>query len=188
MRHLHGRDRFYGFWVEGFFFSADSMDDSYQFIHKGDHGLLVTAELFLFTKEVFPEIGVPLHHAGCHLKEDAPEGCTSLFGDTHSKFILSGLFYYWVCACIFYELFVMGEVFYILNLCKEHCCKSIRDTFYGGEELKLVVLLFIYLFNEYLGESVYLWFKEEEFFDVEGEGFSEVGVIDADRASGNLDE
>ncbi len=188
MSYLHRTDRFYKFRIEGFTFSTNGINNPYQFIHKSNHCLLITAKLSPLAKEVFSKVRVPFNHTCSHLKQDSSKRSTSLFGYTHSELILSRLFYHWVCACILYELFVIGEVLYILNLSKEKTCESFRDTFYRGEEFHLIVLLFVYLINKHLLKSLNLWLKEEEFFNIEDKHFSVVRVINTDRVFSELDE
>jgi len=50
------------------------------------------------------------------------------------------------------------------------------------------MLLFVYFINKHLLESLYLRFKEEEFFDMEDKHFSKVWVVNTDRVFSELDE
>ncbi len=188
MNYLRRADRFYKFRSKGFAFSADGMNNPYQFIHKGNHGLFITAKLLFFAKEIFSEAWIPFNYTCCHLKQGISKVRASLFRDTHPELILTGLFYHWICACILYKLFMSGEILYILNFSKKECCKSFRDTFYRRDKLQLLMLVFVYLIGKHLLKSLYLWLKEEEFFNIEGKDFSIVGVLNSDRCFSELDE
>jgi hypothetical protein len=188
MRDLKRQNRFREAMYKKSFFHTKSMDKSYEFIYHWYHCLLITTKIFLFADKVISKVRVPFHHTYCHLEENISEKARSLFGYTHSEFILTRLFYNWVCACVLYKLLCIGEVSYIFNFSQKKPCKSLRYTFYGGNQFHLFLLVFIYFVHKYFFKLIYSWLKEKEFVNVEDESFRKVRVINADRVFSSLDD
>jgi hypothetical protein len=113
MRDLKRQNRFRRTMDKESSFSAKSMDNSYEFIYHFYHCLLITTKISLFANKVISKVRVPFHHTYCHLEENVSEKARSLFGYTHSEFILTRLFYNWISTCVLYKLLCIGEVSYI---------------------------------------------------------------------------
>jgi len=188
MRDLKRQNRFREAMYKKSSFHTKSMDNSYEFIYHWYHCLLITTKIFLFANKVISKVRVPFHHTYCHLEENISEKARFLFGYTHSEFILTRLFYNWVCACVLYKLLCIGEVSYIFNFSQKKPCKSLRYNFYGGNQFHLFLLVFIYFVHKYFFKLIYSWLKEKEFVNVEDESFRKVRVINADRVFSSLDD
>ena len=173
MRDLQRQNRFRKTMVKESSFSAKSMDDSYKFIYHCYHCLFITTKIS--------------HHTCCHLEENISEKARSLFGYTHSEFILTRPFHNWISTCVLYKLLCIGEVSYIFNFSQKRPRKSLRDTFYGGNQFHLFLLVLIYSVHKHLFKLIYSWLKEKEFVDVEDESFRKVRVINADGVFSSLD-
>ena len=161
-------------------FCANCINDSYEFVYNCYHCFLVTAKIFLLTQKVSPEVKIPFHYTYSHLEKNISEETRTLLRYTHPDFILTRLFFYWVCASVFYKLFCIGKSFYISNFNQKEACKFWRNTFYRGNEFNLFLLVFIQFLYKHVFKLFNSWFKEEKFFDVEYKGLRKIGVIDTD--------
>jgi len=161
--------------------SAKGINHPYELIYHRYHRLLITLKLLLFTQKVFFEILVPRNYPHCHLKKDISEPGTSLLRNAHVHSELTRLLYHRVCASVFYELFGIGKSVHIFNFRQKMNRKLRRNTFERGDELYLLVLVFVYFFKEHAFKFLDPWFKKQNFFNVEDEGLGKVGVMDTDR-------
>lgn len=159
-------------------FCTNCINDSYEFVYNCYHCFLITAKIFLLTQKVRPEVKIPFYYTYSHLEKNISEEARTLLRYTHLDFILTRLFYYWICASILYKLFCIGKSFYISDFNQKEACKFWRNTFYRGNEFNLFLLVFIQFFYKHVFKLFNSWFKEEEFFDVEYEGLRKIGVID----------
>ena len=179
MRGLQSRE-FRKFWIKTSPFSTNCIDYPDELVYNCYHSFLITAKALLLSYKVGSEVVIPLYYTYRHLEKDIPEKARPLLRYAHFNFILSRLLYYWVCACILYELFGIIKSFYISDFSQKETCKLRGDTFYRRNKLNLLLLVFVHLFFKRLFKPFYSWFKKEEFFDVEDECLGEVRIVNAD--------
>jgi len=148
-------------------FLAKSIDHPYELIHHRYHCFLIALKLLLLAQKILPEIRIPGYYSYCHLKKNVSKPRTSLLGYVFIHPKLARLFYYWVCASIFYEFLCTGKS---------------KNIFYFSDKMKLylLILIMVYFFKEHIFEFLDSWFKEETLFDVEDEGLRKAVVVDTD--------
>lgn len=112
-------------------FSEKGVDNSYGFINNPYHSLFTAPKLFLFTEKILPEVRVPNYH----MRRSILEIRIFLFRYTHLHLILRGLFYNWVCACVFHKFLWIGKVFNMANFGRKKSCRFFRDILYLGDQL-----------------------------------------------------
>ncbi len=131
------------------------------------HRLFIALKFLLFAQKILSEIRFPGYYSYCHLKKNVSKPRTSLLGYVFIHPKLARLFYYWVCASIFYEFLCTGKS---------------KNIFYFSDKMKLylLILIMVYFFKEHIFEFLDSWFKEETLFDVEDEGLRKAVVVDTD--------
>ena len=169
-------------------FSAEGMDNSYEFIKDCYDSFLETSKLLFFTKKVFPEVRVPFHNTYSHLKEDISQISATLFGYAHPGSVLTRLFYNWICACILYNRLSIWKYFYVSYFSQKQSCKLLRDAFYGRNQFQLIIICFLYFIHKHLFKFFYSWLQEEEFFYVKDKRLCIVGIFNANRSFCSTDE